>query len=153
MAEDPVSRVEGQHAGGDPQERRFSRTVGPGESNPFAAQDFEVDARVDGDVAVALVERLEGKDALARASGLRQPEAHVLAAVGLELDAFDALEGLETALGLTSLRRLGAEALDESFHLGDLTILVCLARKQLLAARNALAQVIVVVAFVERGAA
>jgi hypothetical protein len=42
-------------------------------------------------------------------------------------DALHALEGLEPALRLTGLARLGPEALDEGFHVADLALL---SRKQ-----------------------
>ena len=85
----------------------------PGESRRDAVDH---DALVIAEAQVLRVDEMLGQ-----AHGLRKFEAP-LALGAHRLDGFELFEHLDAGLGLTGLRRLGAEALDEAREMGRLAL-------------------------------
>jgi len=148
-AERPLTAVEGQRSGEDPEQGRLARAVRPDQRDLRAALDLEIDARVHDVVAVRLVDLLEHGHTAAGPRRLGEREADDARLV-LHHHAIDAVEHLDAALNLPRLARLIPEALDEALDLGDALGLVARLRLDELPPRLPLDQILVIVAGIDR---
>ena len=106
------------------EEGAFAAAVGADEDGAFAAFDVEIEASVDGIVAVTEVNFFEADDALAAARGLRNLEAERFAWGDGFFDEIHAFDLLEFAHGLTGFGGDLAEAIVEFAEVGDFLLLV-----------------------------
>ena len=143
------ARIGGRHAGNHLQQRGLAGAVRTDECDFLAAVHREIQMLVYNVVAVRLRDVLELHNEIARARRLTEVEMDGPAALG-NLDALDLLQLAHAVLHLLCLRGLVAETLDEGLHMLDLRVLLLLRRHELLIAYIAFAQVIAVVAGIER---
>ena len=148
-AQPDLAGVRSKHAGNHSQQRGLPRPVSAHHAPALAAPDRHAEPVVDDAVSVRLRNVLEHGNLIARPWRLAEIEPNDTPFLG-QLDLFDLLERLDTALDLRRFGGMGREALDEALLLGQHRLLPRVRSFAIGFPDRALALVEVVVARIDR---
>ena len=132
---------------GELHQGRLASAVGPHERDMIATIERHVSISVNEVIVKRLANMFDGYDHISRAGRLWETEVHVLGLLGEHDElALDLLDFLHALLGLSRLRGLVAEFVNEDLHMSDLALLSGALGSQLLEVVLALTKVAGVVA-------
>src|SRR5207302_7266639 len=102
-----------QHASKQFEKRGFARAVRTDEHGSLAALRLKLQATVNNEIAIRVVDILQNNDAMPAANRLRKMKLNCLSARDRRSDLFHSIDLLQFALGLRRLACLGPKAIGE----------------------------------------